>query len=196
MAKLYFYYSSMNAGKSTLLLQSAFNYQERGMSTLLFTAEVDDRYGIGLIKSRIGLEADAQVFNSETNLYEEIRRIKESRGVNCVLIDEAQFLNRTQVFQLAAVCDELHIPVLTYGIRTDFQANLFEGSMHLLALADELKELKTICTCGRKATMNLRVDAEGNAIQDGEQTDIGGNDRYVALCRRCFSGKVGNQIEG
>lgn len=186
MAKLYFYYSSMNAGKSTTLLQSSFNYQERGMGTMLFTAAIDDRYGVGKIVSRIGLEAKAYPFEGTTDLYREVTKELKKRKLNCILVDEAQFLTRDQVFQLAAVCDKIGIPVLTYGLRTDFQANLFEGSMHLLALADELKELKTICKCGSKAMMNLRVDESGKAIKKGDQTEIGGNDRYEVLCRKHF----------
>ncbi len=186
MAKLYFYYSSMNAGKSTTLLQSSFNYQERGMETMLFTAAIDDRFGTGKIASRIGLEAEANIFDGDTDIYKIVTCELKKRTVNCILVDEAQFLSRVQVFQLAKICDYLRIPVLTYGLRTDFQANLFEGSKHLLALADELKELKTICKCGRKATMNLRTDDRGNVMQEGEQTEIGGNDRYVVLCRKHF----------
>jgi len=186
MAKLYFYYSSMNAGKSTTLLQSSFNYQERGMETMLFTAALDDRFGPDKIASRIGLEAKAHTFDDKTDIYQEVTNELKKRKLNCLLIDEAQFLSRDQVFQLAAICDRIGIPVLTYGIRTDFQANLFEGSMHLLAIADELRELKTICKCGRKATMNLRTDAQGNVIREGAQTEIGGNDRYVVLCRKHF----------
>lgn len=186
MAKLYFYYSSMNAGKSTTLLQSSFNYQERGMGTMLFTAAIDDRYGVGKIVSRIGLTAPAHTFDEKTDIYNQVIDEHKKRKLSCVLIDEAQFLTRDQVFQLAAICDRVGIPVLAYGLRTDFQANLFEGSMHLLALADELKELKTICKCGRKASMNLRMDAAGNVIKQGEQTDIGGNERYEVLCRKHF----------
>jgi len=186
MAKLYFYYSSMNAGKSTTLLQSSFNYQERGMGTMLFTAALDDRYGKGVITSRIGLEAKAHTFDDTTDIYAQVTNELKKRKINCVLIDEAQFLTRAQVFQLAAICDRVAIPVLTYGIRTDFQAKLFEGSMHLLALADELKELKTICKCGRKASMNLRMDEKGKVIKEGAQTEIGGNDRYEVLCRKHF----------
>ena len=184
MAKLYFYYSSMNAGKSSNLLQSSFNYQERGMNTLLYTASVDDRFGLGVIRSRIGLEAKARMFDGETDLYEEVKDAKAQDHINCLLVDEAQFLNKAQVFQLARIADELRIPVLAYGLRTDFQANLFEGSQYLLGLADELKELKTICFCGKKAIMNLRVDENGSAVREGEQTVIGGNSSYIALCRK------------
>ena len=190
MAKLYFYYSAMNAGKSTTLLQSSFNYRERGMNTLLFTAKLDKRYGEGKITSRIGLQEEADTFDSETDLFSIIGKKAPADGTNCVMIDEAQFLSRAQVFQLARVCDELHIPVLCYGLRTDFQANLFEGSANLLALADELKELKTICDCGKKASMNLRMDEKGNAVKEGAQKVIGGNDSYVALCRKHFIAKM------
>ncbi|MBE7635353.1 thymidine kinase [Sneathiella sp. P13V-1] len=186
MAKLYFYYSTMNAGKSTTLLQSSFNYEERGMKTLLLTAAFDDRYGVGKIASRIGLEADAFLFSEDTDVLKLISNEKENRRVDCVLVDESQFLSRDQVFQLSEVADKLKIPVLCYGLRTDFQGNLFEGSQHLLAWADELKELKTICHCGRKATMVIRVDESGEPIRQGAQKEIGGNDRYVALCRQHF----------
>ena len=186
MAKLYFYYSSMNAGKSTTLLQSSFNYQERGMKTMLWTAAIDDRYDPGIITSRIGLQAEAGRFGPNTDLRHEIEEEHAKSQLACVLVDEAQFLSKDQVFQLASVCDELNIPVLAYGLRTDFQAELFPGSAHLLALADTLVELKAVCECGRKSTMNLRVDAFGNAIREGAQTEVGGNDRYVALCRKHF----------
>ncbi len=186
MAKLYFYYASMNAGKSTTLLQADFNYRERGMQTMLYTAAFDDRVGCGTIGSRIGLEAAAHTYEAATDLRAEVEAEIKKRPVDCILVDEAQFLTRDQVLQLASICDELKIPVLAYGLRTDFQGNLFEGSGALLALADSLVELKAICECGRKATMNLRVDAEGRAVKAGEQTEIGGNDRYIALCRRHF----------
>ena len=187
MAKLYFYYSSMNAGKSTTLLQSSFNYQERGMATMLWTAAIDDRYGAGRVASRIGLEADAHLFDASVDMYAAIAARHAATPLSCVLLDEAQFLTRDQVWQLAGVCDRLDVPVLCYGLRTDFQGELFEGSAHLLGLADTLSEIKTVCDCGRKATMNLRVDAQGRAIRQGAQTQIGGNDRYVALCRRHFT---------
>ena len=190
MAKLYFYYASMNAGKSTILLQTAFNYRERGMEPMLWTAAIHDRSGFGIIDSRIGITAKANAFEPATDMRGEIEaRLAEGR-VDCILIDEAQFLSRAQVHQLAAVCDELDIPVLTYGLRTDFQANLFEGSASLLALADKLVELKAICECGRKATMNLRVDGSGRAVSSGQQTEIGGNDRSLALCRRHFMERI------
>ncbi|WCT71998.1 thymidine kinase [Sphingomonas naphthae] len=186
MAKLYFYYASMNAGKSTTLLQADFNYRERGMETMLFTAAIDDRYEAGTIASRIGLAMPAVSFDRDTDMLAAIAARHAESRLSCVLIDEAQFLCRDQVFQLARVCDELDVPVLAYGLRTDFQAELFEGSRHLLALADSLVELKAVCACGRKATMNLRVDAKGHAVREGAQTEIGGNDRYVAVCRRHF----------
>ena len=190
MAKLYFYYSAMNAGKSTTLLQSSFNYRERGMNTLLFAAAIDDRFGEPRITSRIGLESDAELFKSTTDLFQVVANYIKSRPLHCIFVDEAQFLNKDQVFQLAAVVDSLKIPVLCYGLRTDFQANLFEGSKWLLALADELSELKTICTCGKKASMNLRIDQNGNPVKDGQSIEIGGNDRYIALCRKHFMEKL------
>lgn len=186
MAKLYFYYSSMNAGKSTTLLQSSFNYRERGMETMLWTAAIDDRYGRGRIVSRIGLEAEAHLFDSSTDLFQAVAAQHAVTPLSCVLVDEAQFLHGSQVWQLASVCDQLGIPVLCYGIRTDFQGRLFDGSAALLGVADTLTEIKTICDCGRKAIMNLRVDEQGQPIREGAQTEIGGNDRYVALCRRHF----------
>jgi thymidine kinase len=190
MAKLYFYYASMNAGKSTTLLQADFNYRERGMQTMLFTAAVDDRSGHGVIDSRIGLRSEANTYGPETDIRDEVAEEIKRRQVDCILLDEAQFLTRRHVLDLAWICDELNIPVLAYGLRTDFQGNLFEGSGALLALADTLVELKAICECGRKATMNLRVDQDGRAVHAGEQTEIGGNDRYIALCRRHFMDRL------
>ena len=186
MAKLYFYYSAMNAGKSTVLLQSSYNYQERGMRTLLFMPALDTRAGYGRIQSRIGLASDAIALHAGDNLLEQVRAAHAAQPVACVLVDEAQFLTRAQVEQLTDIADALHIPVLCYGLRTDFQAQLFPGSAALLALADTLIELKTICHCGRKATMNLRVAADGRAIHEGAQVEIGGNDRYLPMCRRHF----------
>ena len=186
MAKLYFYYAAMNAGKSTTLLQADFNYRERGMETMLWTAKLDDRAGIGTIGSRIALSAPAHTFTAEVDLFFEVTEERKRRGLHCVLVDEAQFLTREHVLQLCRVSDDIEIPVLCYGLRTDFKGQLFEGSAALLALADTLVELKAVCECGRKATMNLRVDAEGHAVTSGEQTEIGGNDRYLALCRRHF----------
>jgi thymidine kinase len=186
MAKLYFYYASMNAGKSTVLLQADFNYRERGMRTMLWTAAIDDRYRPGTIASRIGLEMPANIYDAGTDLRAAIDAEHRAQRLNCVLVDEAQFLSQDQVLALAGVCDELGIPVLAYGLRTDFQGNLFEGSKWLLALADTLSEIKAVCGCGRKATMNLRVDAAGRIAHEGAQTEIGGNDRYIAVCRRHF----------
>jgi thymidine kinase len=186
MAKLYFYYAAMNAGKSTTLLQADFNYRERGMETMLWTAAHDDRSGAGTIGSRIALSAPAHTYSPKIGLFEAVSDELKKRKLDCVLVDEAQFLTREHVLQLCRVTDELGIPVLCYGLRTDFQAQLFEGSAALLALADELIELKAVCECGRKATMNLRVDQEGHAVASGAQTEIGGNDRYIALCRRHF----------
>ena len=184
MAKLYFYYASMNAGKSTTLLQADFNYRERGLTTLLFTAALDDRAGAGTIGSRIGLSAPAAMFDAATDLHAAVAA--EPQPVGCVLVDEAQFLSAEQVDQLARVADEMNVPVLAYGLRTDFQGVLFPGSARLLAIADALVEIKSVCVCGRKATMNLRVDAQGRAVTQGAQTEIGGNDRYLALCRKHF----------
>ncbi|MEC7281431.1 MAG: thymidine kinase [Verrucomicrobiota bacterium] len=186
MAKLYFYYSAMNAGKSTVLLQSSHNYQERGMKTLLLTPVINQRDGKGKIASRIGLTKEAKSFSHEDDLLLLVNTTHEQDPIACVLIDEAQFLTRPQVEQLAKVADQAGIPVLCYGLRTDFQGNLFPGSAALLGWADNLIELKTICHCGRKATMNLRTDAEGKPIKEGEQVEIGGNERYVAMCRKCF----------
>ena len=186
MAKLYFYYSAMNAGKSTVLLQSSYNYQERGMRTLVFAPAVDTRAGLGRIRSRIGLEAPAEVLSTTDNVFTRVQLEHAGSPVACVLVDEAQFLTRLQVDQLTEVTDSLDIPVLCYGLRTDFQAQLFPGSAALLALADDLIELKTICHCGRKATMNLRVGPDGRALREGAQIEIGGNERYVAVCRRHF----------
>ena len=186
MSKLYFYYSAMNAGKSTILLQSSHNYRERGMRTLLFVPEMDTRAGPGRITSRIGLEAGAETLGSADNLLERVRQTLAAGPLACVLIDEAQFLTPEQVRHATDVADELRIPVLCYGLRTDFQGRLFPGSAELLALAANLIELKTICHCGRKATMNLRVAEDGKAVLVGAQVEIGGNDRYVAMCRRHF----------
>ena len=186
MAKLFFYYSAMNAGKTTVLLQSAHNYRERGMNPMLFTPRLDNRYRSGVIKSRIGLESEAVSFDRDDNLFEAVDMALERANVHCVLVDEAQFLSRQQVFQLTEVVDRLNIPVLCFGLRTDFQGELFEGSRHLLAWADELQELKTICHTGRKATMVVRVDENGYALREGSQVEIGGNERYISVSRREF----------
>ncbi|MEY4951665.1 MAG: hypothetical protein RL299_89 [Pseudomonadota bacterium] len=191
MAKLYFYYASMNAGKSTTLLQANFNYHERGMTTMLWTAALDDRGGEKAIESRIGLHADAHRFEGGTDLWERINAAHRVEPLACVLVDEAQFLTKEQVWQLANVVDKAGIPVVCYGLRTDFQGELFPGSAALLGLADNLVELKGVCHCGRKASMNLRVDESGAAVKQGAQTEIGGNDRYVALCRRHFTEALG-----
>lgn len=187
MAKLYFYYSAMNAGKTTVLLQSAHNYHERGMRTRIDTPRIDDRYGVGKVRSRIGLESDGHVFEREDNLYERVRADIEAHGpLHCVLVDEAQFLSKSQVWQLTDIVDKLNIPVLAYGLRTDFQGELFEGSRYLLAWADSISEIKTICHTGRKATMVVRVDEAGRAITQGAQVEIGGNERYVSVSRAEF----------
>jgi thymidine kinase len=186
MAKLYFYYASMNAGKSSHLLQADFNYRERGMATMLWTAALDSR-SEGMVRSRIGLESEAHRFTPETDLWAVISAAHRVQPLDCVMVDEAQFLDKAQVWQLARLADEAGIPVLCYGLRTDFQGELFPGSAVLLGIADALVELKGVCHCGRKATMNLRVDETGAAVKQGRQTEIGGNDRYVALCRKHFS---------
>ena len=174
----------MNAGKSTLLLQASHNYRERGMHTLLFTAALDDRAGRGRIASRIGLGTDAIPFRADDDLMASVTAEHEARPVHCVLVDEAQFLTEAQVWQLARIADRLGIPVMAYGLRTDFQGKLFPGSEALLAIADNLREVRTICWCGRKATMVARLDGEGRVVEDGDQVVIGGEDRYVSLCRR------------
>jgi thymidine kinase len=187
MAKLYFYYSAMNAGKTTALLQSAYNYRERGMRTLILTPRLDDRAGAGVVASRIGLKARATAFENDDDLLEIIRSDIAERGkLDCVLVDEAQFLGKAQVWQLSDVVDLLGIPVLAYGLRTDFRGELFDGSRHLLALADSLSEIKTICHTGKKATMVVRVDEHGRAVKDGPQVQIGGNERYVSVSRAEF----------
>ncbi len=186
MAKLYFYYASMNAGKSSSLLQADFNYRERGMRTMVWTAALDTR-SAGMVQSRIGLEAGAHLYTPQTDLWADVMAEHLTAPLDCVLVDEAQFLMPQQVWQLARLADEGGIPVLCYGLRTDFQGELFPGSAVLLGIADALVELKAVCHCGRKATMNLRVDEAGKPVRQGEQTEIGGNDRYVALCRKHFS---------
>ncbi|MFZ1681742.1 MAG: thymidine kinase [Rhizobiaceae bacterium] len=192
MAKLYFHYSAMNAGKSTLLLQASYNYRERGMNTMLFTAALDDRAGAGRIASRIGLDADAETFDTETDFLARVGQHRDASGpVHCVFLDEAQFLTETQVWQLARIADRLGVPVMAYGLRTDFQGKLFPGSKALLAIADDLREVRTICKCGRKASMVVRLDGEGRVVREGAQVEIGGNDRYVSLCRRHWEEETG-----
>lgn len=186
MAKFYFYYSSMNAGKSTALLQSSYNYRERGMNTLVLAPNFDDRYGVGKVTSRIGLETAATTFRTDEDLFRLVATYIDKAPLHCVLIDEAQFLTKEQVHQLGEVTDELNIPVLAYGLRTDFQGEPFEGSKYLLAWADNLQELRAICFCGSKATMVIRLAEDGNAITQGSQVEIGGNDRYVSMCRKHF----------
>ena len=186
MAKLYFNYSSMNAGKSTMLLQANHNYSERGMNAQLYTSALDNRFGNDEITSRIGLKKKSNIFTKDTNIFEEIALQHKALFVDCLLIDEAQFLTKKQVEQLGKIVDKLEIPVLAFGIRTDFQGNLFEGSKYLLAWADNLKEIKTICHCGRKATMVLRINDQGKVIENGAQIEIGGEDKYVSVCRKHF----------
>jgi len=193
MAKLYFYYSSMNAGKSTSLLQSSYNYRERGMNTIILSPEMDDRYGEGKVTSRIGLQADSTDFKETDDLLDLVTRMNAEQVIHCVLVDEAQFLTRQQVYELGEIADGMDIPVLAYGLRTDFLGEPFEGSKYLLSWADNLKEIKAICHCGAKATMVIRLDEQGNAIHEGSQVEIGGNDRYVSMCRRHFKASLENQ---
>ena len=192
MAQLYFYYSTMNAGKSTHLLQSSYNYRERGLETLLFTAHIDDRFAKGKVSSRLGIHADARLFDDNTNVFDEVTQQLQDGKIACILIDEAQFLTKPQVKQLTDIVDELKIPVLAYGIRTDFLGETFVGSAALLAWADKLVELKTICHCGKKANFVMRCDEHGNAVKGGEQIEVGGNERYESLCRKHFKALVWN----
>jgi thymidine kinase len=196
LAKLYFTYAAMNAGKSTALLQAAFNYRERGMKTLIFTAAIDRRAGEGVVASRIGLKSPARAFDAATDLFAEVDAAIRAERVSCVFVDEAQFLSRDQAMQLARAVDRLNVPILCFGLRTDFRGELFPGSERLLAVADEIRELKTICHCGRKATMNLRVDAAGAAVGSGATIEIGGNERYVPLCRKHFYERLGDTTLG
>ncbi|QBK31619.1 thymidine kinase [Roseitalea porphyridii] len=191
MAKLYFHYSAMNAGKSTMLLQASHNYRERHMTTLLFTAKLDDRAGAGRIASRIGLGDEALTFGPEDDLHAIVADHLARSPVHCVFVDEAQFLSEDQVWQLARVADRLGVPVMAYGLRTDFQGKLFPGSLALLAIADSLREVRTICRCGRKATMVVRLGPDGKVVREGDQVAIGGNDRYVSLCRRHWEEEMG-----
>ena len=183
MAKLYFNYSTMNAGKTTVLLQAAHNYLERGMNPFLLTANADTRSGIGTIKSRIGLKKSAQTFSQSVDLLNKVKEVNSKKSISCVFVDEAQFLTEEQVWQLAKVVDDIEIPVLCFGLRVDFQGNLFPGSKCLLSIADELKEVKTICHCGKKATMVIR-QSNGKTVVDGDQVQIGGNESYTSLCRK------------
>ncbi|KCV83000.1 thymidine kinase [Actibacterium atlanticum] len=184
MAKLYFHYSTMNAGKSTILLQAAHNYRERGMEPFLMTARLDNRAGKGRIASRIGIGDTAALFQEDDDLFAILRRRLDQGPCACVFIDEAQFLSKDQVWQLARAVDDLRVPVMCYGLRVDFRGELFPGSAALLALADEMREVRTICHCGKKATMVVRLGEDGKALRDGAQVQIGGNETYVSLCRR------------
>ncbi|HVV69400.1 MAG TPA: thymidine kinase [Gammaproteobacteria bacterium] len=191
MAKLHFYYSAMNAGKTTMLLQSSYNYRERGMDTLIFVPKLDTRFAAGQVTSRIGLSSEAIVFAEEDNLFDQVNQaFLANNNIRCVLVDEAQFLTKEQVRQLCHITDQLNIPVLAYGIRTDFRAEPFPGSLYLLAWADLLIEIKTICFCGRKATMNQRIDEHGHVITQGNQVEIGGNERYISTCRKHFQSEL------
>ena len=194
MAKLYFYYSAMNAGKTTTLVQSAYNYRERGMKTLVLKPEIDERHRSSIVRSRIGLETDAETIGAKDNLFDLIEGAYRKYTLNCVLLDEAQFLTKSQVFSLGEIVDKLEIPVLAYGLRSDFRGELFEGSLHLLAWADELVEIKTICHCGKKAGMVLRLDENGEPVKRGDQVKIGGNDIYVSVCRKHFKQQQAENI--
>lgn len=193
MAKLYFNYSTMNAGKSTVLLQASHNYIERGMQTHLLTAQFDNRAGHGRIESRIGIGADADTYAPDTDLFARLKARLAAGPCACVFIDEAQFLTETQVWQLARAVDDLGLPVMAFGLRVDFQGKLFPGSAALLALADEMREVRTICHCGKKATMVIRKAADGTVLTDGDQVAIGGNERYVSLCRKHWRAAVGDE---
>jgi len=192
MAKLYFNYSTMNAGKSTLLLQASYNYIERGMQTYLLTANFDDRAGKGKIASRIGIEAEADTYTQSDDLFAKIATRLDEGPCACVMVDEAQWMTRDQVWQLARAVDDLGVPVMCYGLRVDFRGELFPGSAALLALADEMREVRTICHCGKKATMVIRVNEAGEALTEGAQIEVGGNDRYVSLCRRHYREAIGD----
>ena len=195
MAKLYFHYSTMNAGKSTLLLQASYNYRERGLETYHLTSTTDDRAAKGRITSRIGIDSGADTFDTGTDLFDRIERRQSSSTLACVFIDEAQFLTRQQVRQLARAADDLDVPVMCYGLRVDFRGQLFPGSAELLALADDLRECRTICFCGKKATMVVRQDEAGNVLTEGRQIQVGGNETYVSLCRRHWREAVGGDWE-
>ena len=192
MAKLYFSYSTMNAGKSTVLLQASHNYGERGMKTMLFTAELDNRSKVGNISSRIGLSEKASTFNNDDNLFSSVEERLSTDKISCVFVDEAQFLTEKQVWELSDVVEILNIPVMCFGLRTDFQGKLFAGSSTLLAIADELKEIKTICHCGKKANMVVRVDSNGKVLKEGAQIEIGGNEKYISLCRKHWKNEMEN----
>lgn len=193
MAKLYFHYSTMNAGKSTVLLQASYNYRERGMDTYVMTAGFDDRAGTGTVASRIGISSDADTFTSGEDLFAKVEKRLLDGPVACIFIDESQFLEKDQVWQLARVVDDLNVPVMCYGLRVDFRGELFPGSAALLALADEMREVRTICHCGKKATMVVRMGPDGTALKEGAQVQIGGNETYVSLCRRHWREAVGHQ---
>lgn len=193
MAKLYFHYSTMNAGKSTLLLQASYNYRERGMQTYILTAAIDGRAGKGMVGSRIGLKASADMFDDTSDLYDMLDRRLRKGPCACVFVDEAQFLTKDQVWQLARAVDDLNVPVMCYGLRVDFRGELFPGSAALLALADEMREARTICFCGKKANMVVRQDADGHPLKEGAQVQIGGNETYVSLCRRHWREAVGDR---
>ncbi|TPW31678.1 thymidine kinase [Martelella alba] len=193
MAKLHFHYATMNAGKSTLLLQAAYNYRERGMHAVILAAAFDDRAGTGIVASRIGLKAEAEVFDADTDLFEMVLRLNAEKPIDCIFVDEAHFMTAAHVWQLARVVDEARLAVMAYGLRTDFKGELFPATAELFALADEVREVRTICHCGRKATMVARLDQKGNALIDGPQIEVGGNERYVSYCRLHWKEKTGRR---
>lgn len=188
MASLHYKFAAMNSGKSTQLIQAHFNYCERGMNPLAMTPAIDDRFGVGVISARVGLTLKVEVFSDESNLFTLIRERNEDKAIDVLIVDEAQFLTKDQVYQLARIVDDLGIPVVAYGLKTDFRAEMFPGSYHLLCLADKVEELKSVCWCGNKAHMNARVNEAGEVVRDGAQVEIGGNDRYVSLCRKHYLG--------
>ncbi len=188
MAKLYFRYGAMGSGKTIDLLKVAYNYEERNQKVIIITAGIDDRYGVGKVTTRIGLQKEAEVFKKDTNLFELVKNY--NYRPDCILIDEAQFLNKEQVFELSDVVDKLNIPVICYGLRADFKLNFFEGSLHLMEIADKIEEIKTICECGEKATCNMRM-IDGKATNQGEKILIGGNDSYKSVCRKCYKKYIG-----
>lgn len=192
MAKLYFNYSTMNAGKSTVLLQAAHNYRERGMVPYLITAQLDNRAGEGRIASRIGIAQGADTFHAKEDVFTKVAARLKSGPCACIFVDEAHFLTDRQVWQLARAVDDLGIPIMCYGLRVDFQGRLFPGSAALLALSDEMREIRTICHCGKKASMVIRKDAKGQVVREGAQVQIGGNESYVSLCRRHWRAAVGD----
>ncbi|KRB50797.1 thymidine kinase [Rhizobium sp. Root708] len=194
MAKLYFNYSTMNAGKSTMLLQAAYNYEERGMRVVMLIAAFDERVGRGIIGSRIGLQAEAIAFEPDADLFSLIEDMSGGDGpIACIFVDEAHFMTREHIWQLARIVDRMNIPVMVYGLRTDFRGQLFPASQELMAISDEMREVRTICHCGRKATMVVRLDGSGKVVREGAQIEVGGNEKYVSLCRRHWDDAINGE---